>query len=108
MKQHMQALQRANNVRLYRAGIKRKLRSYPTRTESRRAAAELMLIEDPALDGMRVHDLLASCTRTGKITANKIMSRAAIPEAKLIGYLTPRQRELLAAMLGARREAMAA
>ena len=94
--QHMQALARANRVRLARAELKRSIgrgevdvagviRDCPWETES-----------------MTLAELLTSQRRWGRTRARKLLQAVALSENKRIGTLTPRQRALLTSALGSR------
>jgi hypothetical protein len=89
----MQALARANRVRLARAELKRSIgrgevdvagviRDCPWETES-----------------MSVAELLTSQRRWGRTRARKLLQTLALSENKRLGTLTPRQRALLASAL---------
>ena len=91
--QHMQALARANRVRLARAELKRSIargdveastvvRDCPWETES-----------------MTISELLTSQRRWGRTRARKFLLGVALNENKRLGTLTPRQRALLATAL---------
>jgi hypothetical protein len=94
--QHMQALARANRVRLARAELKRSIargdievadvvRDCPWETES-----------------MTLTELLTSQRRWGRTRARKFLVGVALNENKRLGTLTSRQRTLLAAELSSR------
>lgn len=94
--QHMQALARANRVRLARAELKRSIgrgevdvseviRGCPWETES-----------------MTLAELLTSQRRWGRTRARKLLQALALSENKRLGTLTPRQRALLASALSPR------
>jgi hypothetical protein len=96
MPQHMQALARANRVRLARAELKRSIgrgdvdiadviRDCPWETES-----------------MTLTELLTSQRRWGRTRARKLLQTLALGENKRLGTLTPRQRALLARTLADR------
>jgi hypothetical protein len=89
----MQALARANRVRLARAELKRSIargdvdasavvRDCPWETES-----------------MTLAELLTSQRRWGRTRARKFLLGVALNENKRLGTLTPRQRALLASAL---------
>ncbi len=91
--QHMQALARANRVRLARAELKRSIgrgeidvagviRDCPWETES-----------------MTLAELLTSQRRWGRTRARKLLQTLALSENKRLGTLTARQRALLASTL---------
>jgi hypothetical protein len=92
----MQALARANRVRLARAELKRSIgrgevevidviRECPWETES-----------------MTLAELLTSQRRWGRTRARKLLQAVALSENKKLGTLTPRQRALLASALSPR------
>lgn len=97
--QHMRALQRANQVRLARAELKRRV-----------AAGELpvaqVILECPwEAESMAVADLLMSQRRWGQTRCHKFLSQIQMSEKKTLGSMTERQRRTLAAMLSAVRPA---
>lgn len=94
--QHMQALARANRVRLARAALKRSIgrgdvdvadviRDCPWETES-----------------MTLAELLTSQRRWGRTRARKLLQSLGLSENKKLGTLTPRQRALLSSALNAK------
>jgi hypothetical protein len=94
--QHMQALARANRVRLARAELKRSIgrgevevadviRDCPWETES-----------------MTLAELLTSQRRWGRTRARKFLLGLALSENKRLGTLTSRQRTLISAELASR------
>lgn len=91
--QHMRALQRANEVRLARAELKRRV------TEGEIAAAEVILTCPWEAASMTVADLLLSQRRWGTTRCRKFLTGAGIPETKTVGSMTDRQRRALAAMV---------
>jgi len=91
--QHLQALQRANAVRLARAELKRRV------AEGGVSAAEVILSSPWEAESMSVSDLLTSQRRWGNTRCRKFLQCVPIPENKPIGTLTERQRRALAQML---------
>jgi hypothetical protein len=91
--QHMQALQRANEVRLARAELKRRV-SYGTIT-----VAEVILTCPWEAASMTIAELLTSQRRWGTARCRKFLAAIGMPEIKTIGSMTERQRSLLAAMI---------
>jgi hypothetical protein len=96
--QHMQALARANRVRLARAELKRSIgrgdvdvaeviRDCPWETES-----------------MPLSELLTSQRRWGRTRARKLLQGLGLSENKRLGTLTARQRAILSSALNARAE----
>jgi len=91
--QHMRALARANQVRLARAELKR------------RVAVEKIEVADVILEcpweahSMAVAELLMSQRRWGQTRCHKLLARLPLSEKKTVGSMTDRQRRALAAML---------
>jgi hypothetical protein len=94
--QHMEALARANRVRLARAALKRSV----ARGEVDPAA----VIEECSweTENMTLSELLTSQRRWGRTRVRKLLQALGLSENKRIGTLTPRQRSLLAAALAAK------
>jgi hypothetical protein len=91
--QYMRALERANQVRLARAELKRRI-----------ALGEID-VADVVLDcpweaaSMAVADLLMSQRRWGQTRCRKFLANMAMSERKTIESMTDRQRQTLAALL---------
>jgi hypothetical protein len=93
--QHMQALARANEVRLARADLKRRV------GVGEIDAAEVILQSPWEASSMTVSDLLLSQRRWGHQRARKLLAQVPMSESKTIGTMTTRQRVALAGLLGA-------
>jgi hypothetical protein len=93
--QHMQALQRANLVRLARAEIKRRI------AVGELSAAEVVRANSWEIQTMAVAELLMSQRRWGHTRARRFLAAIPMAETKTIGSMTIRQRDTLAALLGA-------
>jgi hypothetical protein len=91
--QHMRALERANEVRLARAELKRRI------GEGRSSAAEVILECPWEARTMSVAELLLSQRRWGHTRARRFLAGIPISEKKEVGSLTDRQRHTLAAAL---------
>jgi hypothetical protein len=91
----LQALERANAVRLARAELKRQI------ADGEVAAADIILAPPYEARSWSVADLLMSQRRWGTTRCRNFLSRNAIGETKPVGSLTERQRRLLAAQLRA-------
>ena len=94
--QHMQALARANRVRLARAELKRSIA---------RGEVEVSEVIRESLwetESMTLAELLTSQRRWGRTRARKFLLGLALSENKRLGTLTPRQRALLASALATR------
>ncbi len=95
----MRALERANEVRLARAELKRKVAS------GEASVAEVILECPWEAESMAVADLLMSQRRWGQTRCRKFLSQIQMSEKKTLGSMTERQRRTLAAMLSAVRPA---
>ena len=97
--QHLQALSRANQVRLARAQLKR-------RVACGAITASDVILESPwEAESMTVADLLMSQRRWGITRCRKVLAQIPVSETKTIGSLTERQRRALAALLAPTGEA---
>jgi hypothetical protein len=93
--QHLQALQRANRVRLARAELKRRI------ADGEMTAGEVILTAPWEASSMAIGDVLMSQRRWGGTRCRKFLAMFRISETKTIGSLTDRQRHALAAQLDA-------
>ncbi|HEY1689940.1 MAG TPA: hypothetical protein VGF95_13890 [Solirubrobacteraceae bacterium] len=93
--QHMRALQRANEVRLARAELKRRV------SDGDVDIAEVIIDCPEEAHGMTVADLLMSQRRWGQTRCRRFLTQVPISEHKTIGSLTERQRQRLVVMLAA-------
>jgi hypothetical protein len=96
--QQLRALGRANEVRLARASLKRRI------ADGDVSAAEVILAPPREACSWAVGDLLTSQRRWGATRCRKFLQRNQISETKPLGDLTERQRRVLAAQLGVRLE----
>jgi hypothetical protein len=92
--QHMQALQRANAVRLARAELKRRVADGETHV------SDVILGSPWEAESMTVGDLLTSQRRWGHTRCRKFLQCIPMSENKTIGSMTDRQRSALAHALG--------
>lgn len=106
--QHMEALARANEVRLGQAKLKRRLADGRLHLDAVLVGtADLDDEEREAFDRMILTDFLCAAHRVGRTRVRTILARLAasttpatvIPERKRLGSLTVRQRHVLAAEL---------
>jgi hypothetical protein len=93
--QHLQALQRANRVRLARADLKRRI------ADGDVTAGEVILTSPWEASSMAIGDVLMSQRRWGGTRCRKFLAMFRISETKTIGSLTERQRQAIAAQLDA-------
>jgi hypothetical protein len=91
--QHMRALARANEVRLARAELKRRI------AQGRLTVAEVVLECPWEAESMSIADLLMSQRRWGITRCRKLLQTLPMSENKTIGSMTDRQRHALAALL---------
>ncbi len=91
--QHMQALQRANQVRLARAVLKRRIGSGAIEV------SEVILTCPPEAGSMPIGELLMSQRRWGAARCRRFLEEIGVPETKTVGSMTERQRRVLAAMI---------
>jgi hypothetical protein len=89
----MQALQRANEVRLARAELKRRV------AEGDISAGEVILTSPWEVASMTIGELLVSQHRWGSTRCRKFLGEIGMPETKTVGSMTERQRNVLAAMI---------
>jgi hypothetical protein len=94
--QHMQALARANEVRLARAELKRQIAA------GRVSVSEVVLACPWETESMPLIELLSAQRRWGRARSRKLIVQTGLSENKHIGTLTERQRRLLAAALEAK------
>jgi hypothetical protein len=91
--QYMRALERANQVRLARAELKRRV------AVGEIGVAQVILDCPWEADSMAVGDLLMSQRRWGQMRCRKFLAQVPMSEKKTIGSMTDRQRHTLAQML---------
>jgi hypothetical protein len=91
--QYMLALERANQVRLARAELKRKVATDEI------DVADVILACPWEAHSMAVADLLMSQRRWGQTRCRKFLAQIPMSEKKTMGSMTDRQRRTLAAML---------
>lgn len=91
--QHMRALARANEVRLARADLKRRI------GHGEVSVAEVVLRSPWEAESMTIADLLMSQRRWGATRCRKLLQAIPLSENKTVGSMTERQRILLATLL---------
>jgi hypothetical protein len=92
----MEALARANKVRLARAALKRDI------SGGRRSITQVIMESPWEADSMSLSELLCSQRRWGRARSRKLLSSTALSEGKRVGTLTERQRRILVAALEAK------
>ena len=93
--QHLQALERANAVRLARAALKRGVAAGEI------CVADIILDAPWEAESMTVADLLTSQRRWGHTRCRRFLQSIPLSETKTVGSMTERQRHAAAALLGA-------
>ena len=91
--QRLQALERANEIRLARAALKRRIAVGDV------SVADVILSSPREAESWSVSELLMSQRRWGNERCRKFLKRNDIYERKTVGSLTHRQRMLLATQL---------
>lgn len=94
--QCMEALARANKVRLARAALKRDI------SAGRRSITEVIMESPWEVESMSLGELLCAQRRWGRARSRKLLSSTALSEGKRVGTLTERQRRILVAALEAK------
>ncbi|HEY1285299.1 MAG TPA: hypothetical protein VGF04_04365 [Solirubrobacterales bacterium] len=94
--QCMEALARANKVRLARAALKREI------SAGHRSITEVILESPWEVESMNLGELLCAQRRWGRARSRKLLSSTALSEGKRVGTLTDRQRRILVAALEAK------
>lgn len=91
--QCMDALAAANETRLNRADMKRKIKAGRLRVST--------VIKNPPwyAESMHVHELLMTLPRFGRKRATVRLTRAELPMTKTVGSMTERQRNVLVSVL---------
>jgi hypothetical protein len=93
LKQRLDALDRANDIRTRRARLKRDLRAGRTQIYG-------LLLEPPDfLQTCKVFDLLLAVPKYGRVKVNRVLTQCRISPSKTIGGLSERQRTELVTSL---------
>jgi hypothetical protein len=92
----MEALARANKVRLARAALKRDI------SAGHRSITEVIMESPWEAESMSLSELLCAQRRWGRARSRKLLSSTALSEGKRVGTLTERQRRILVAALEAK------
>ena len=84
--QRMEALQRANDVRVRRAQLKRDLKAGAVQIES-------ILLDPPEfVSTAKVFDMLMAVPKFGRVKAARLLNQCRISQSKTVGGLSERQR----------------
>jgi hypothetical protein len=92
----MDALRRANDVRVKRAELKRSLKEGTIRFEE--------ILRDPPewVRTAKVFDMLMAVPKYGKVKANRFLTQCRISQSKTLGGLSERQRNELIGLFNTR------
>ena len=93
LNQRMDALARANQIRIKRAQLKRDLKS------GRLSIHALLLNPPEYVETAKVFDMLLAVPKYGRVKVNKILAHCRIAPSKTIGGLSERQRSELTSLL---------
>jgi hypothetical protein len=93
LQQRMDALQRANLIRMRRAQLKRDLKA------GRHTIQDLLLEPPDFVETAKVFDMLLAVPKYGRVKVNKVLQQCRISPSKTIGGLSQRQRTELVSML---------
>jgi len=93
LNQRMDALARANEIRIQRAQLKRDLKA------GRLSIHSLLLNPPEYLETAKVFDMLLAVPKYGRVKVNKILAHCRIAPSKTIGGLSVRQRSELISLL---------
>ena len=93
LNQRMDALARANQIRIQRAQLKRDLKA------GRRSIHSLLLEPPEYVETAKVFDMLLAVPKYGRVKVNKVLLQCRISPSKTIGGLSQRQRTELVSML---------
>src|SRR5271165_2256681 len=93
LNQRMDALARANEIRIQRAQLKRDLKA------GRRSIHSLLLEPPEYVETAKVFDMLLAVPKYGRVKVNKILAHCRIAPSKTIGGLSERQRSELVSLL---------
>lgn len=91
--QHMRALQRANEVRLARAELKRRIVAGDV------SASSVILRTPWEAQTMTIAELLVTQHRWGATRMRKFLAEIGMPETKTLGSFTDRQRRDMSMMV---------
>ena len=93
LKQRLDALDRANDIRTRRARLKRDLRAG-------RAQIFGLLLDPPEyIQTAKVSDLLLAVPKYGRVKVNRVLTQCRISPSKTVGGLSERQRTELVSSL---------
>ena len=91
--QRMEALKRANDIRVRRAQLKKDLKEGNVHIE------EILLDPPEYVMTAKVFDMLLAVPKYGRVKTNRILNQCRISPSKTIGGLSERQRTELVSLL---------
>jgi len=90
--QRMEALKRANDIRVRRAQLKKDLKDG-------RAQIEAVLLDPPDwVETAKVFDMLMAVPKLGRVKAARLLNSCRISQSKTVGGLSERQRAELVSL----------
>jgi hypothetical protein len=94
--QRMEALKRANDIRVRRAQLKKDLKDG-------RVQIEVVLADPPEyVETAKVFDILMAVPKFGRVKAAKLLNQCRISQSKTVGGLSDRQRTELVGLFNSR------
>ena len=84
--QRMEALKRANNIRVKRAKLKKDLK------DGRRRIEEILADPPEFVSTAKVFDMLMAVPKFGRVKAARFLNQCRISQSKTVGGLSERQR----------------
>lgn len=93
LQQRMEALGSANEIRTYRANLKKDIKAL------RVSIVNLLLNPPEEIETMKIFDLLLVVPKIGRVKANKVLMQCRISPAKTIGGMSERQRDEVVSMV---------
>ena len=84
--QRMEALRRANDIRVRRAQLKKDLKAGTVRIE------DILTTPPPYVETAKVFDMLMSVPKFGRVKATRLLNQCRITQSKTVGGLSERQR----------------
>jgi hypothetical protein len=86
LRQRMDALGRANEIRTFRASYKKDLKA------GRANILDVLQAPPDEMESMKIFDLLISTPKFGRVKVNRILTMCRISPSKTVGGLSERQR----------------
>ena len=91
--QRMEALRRANEIRVRRAQLKKDLKAGTVRVED-------VLLDPPDwVETAKVFDILMAVPKLGRVKAARFLNQCRVSQSKTVGGLSERQRAELVSLL---------